>query len=65
MYREQQTDLVVFVTPRFVEDPALEASARHEALDSRMAAVRDMLAGESALRPATDLPEDTHADALD
>ena len=65
MYREQQTDLVVFVTPRFVEDPALEASARREALDSRMAAVRDMLAGESALRPATDLPEDTHADALD
>lgn len=64
MYREQQTDLVVFVTPRFVEDPALEASARSEALDARMAAVRGMLAGETvADRPADD--GETHADALD
>ncbi len=65
MYREQQTDLVVFVTPRFVEDPALEARARREALDARMAEVRAMLAGESSTGQAGGMPEDAHVDALD
>lgn len=65
MYREQQTDLVVFVTPRFVEDPALEARARSEALDSRMAVVRAMLAGESTVDRSAAAQEDDHVDALD
>lgn len=47
-YREQQTDLVVFVTPRFVEDPSHEAQVQAAALDERMAAVRAVLAREPA-----------------
>ncbi|MEB2320031.1 MAG: pilus assembly protein N-terminal domain-containing protein [Pseudomonadota bacterium] len=65
MYREQQTDLVVFVTPRFVEDPALEAQARRETLDSRMAAVRAMLARETATDNSSGTSGQDHADALD
>lgn len=64
MYREQQTDLVVFVTPRFIEDPELEANARRQELDSRMAAVRDMLAGEGAGPQPTDESGNPYADAL-
>ncbi len=64
MYREQQTDLVVFVTPRFVEDPALEAQARGDAIDTRMAEVRAMLAGESRPGASIEAFEDGHADAF-
>lgn len=65
LYREQQTDLVVFVTPRFIEDPALEASAYSEALDARMAAVRALLAGESAGDAEIQATEEGDAHALD
>jgi pilus assembly protein CpaC len=65
MYREQQTDLVVFVTPRFVEDPVVEAGARRQELDSRMAAVRAMIARGSGQGASPGSTEDHHADALD
>src|SRR5690606_11013133 len=53
MFREQQTDLFVFVTPRFVEDPTLEASRRRDAIDARMAEVRAMLAGATTAADST------------
>jgi len=65
MYRQQQTDLVVFVTPRFVEDPAFEARQRGDAMESRMAEVRAMLAGEPADDKAFEVTEDEYVDPLD
>src|SRR5690606_36211870 len=65
LYRQQQTDLVVFVTPRFVEDPAFEARQRGDAMESRMAEVRAMLAGEPADDKAFEVTEDEYVDPLD